>query len=102
MYLVKIDASGFVTDLDYPEEHNVVKIFPNPFFDFVQIKFDKTLNADYTLYLFDALGREVSVKSGYFQNEILVERNNLPAGTYFFNIISGKKSIGRGKLIALE
>jgi hypothetical protein len=100
MYLAKLDAMGQLASPENAERKYTFQICPNPFLQTTLIKFDEPLDADYSLILYDALGREIGIQSGAAHDEIYLERNDLPAALYFFEIISGNRVIGQGKLIA--
>ena len=101
MYLVKIDSLGNGALPENTQGDYELTICPNPFTQNTVIKFDVPLDAAYTLQLFDAQGKDLGRKSGIAHDVIFIERNDLPAGAYFFQIISGNRVIGKGKIIAL-
>ncbi len=100
MYLVKTDSMGNVDDAESPEKEYSFSICPNPFFQSTLFKFDAPLDVEYILELFDAQGKELGEQSGVVHDEIYLERNDLPAGAYFFKITTENGIIGKGKIVA--
>ena len=88
------------------QEHKVgVKVFPNPVVSSFTILIQGEDGGKYTLNLFNINGQcliqDVPLKSvGHGQAAVVIERNNLAAGTYGYEIISqGKTKVGSGKII---
>lgn len=79
--------------------HNFHSVSPNPF----TVSFTLQLNSDrgnFDFYLSDILGREVKFFSGNYSENIVIQRDNLPGGIYFYKLVSGGEIIGSGKIIA--
>lgn len=103
----KFDAKGSetlkkCTLLDLEEKNkksNIVKIFPNPFSETTTIFIDTDdTESNYTFQLLDTNGR--LVQKSYFQgSSLLVKRENLAAGIYFFQVVEKNNVIGNGKMI---
>ena len=56
--------------------------YPNPFNEFITIKFDETLAQNSTLLLMDISGRVVAQFDASNQNQIVIEKGNLTSGIY--------------------
>ncbi len=78
--------------------HNY-SVYPNPFNDAATIKFNNPANTIYTLKLYNSLGENVRVISNISTEKILIKRNNLKSGVYFFQLYSGRQMYATGKLI---
>jgi len=77
---------------------NQTKIYPNPFSESTMIEFnDEPGKSTFSLYAMH--GQLVQEIKNISTNFILVERNNLPEGIYFFQIRNNFEIIGEGKLI---
>jgi hypothetical protein len=71
---------------------SALNIVPNPMNTEAVVSFIATNSADFTVRITDITGREVSVKQldgKVGENRITIERNNLPAGTYFLVVNNG-------------
>ena len=79
--------------------NGIINVYPNPFDNFFIIKSNKNLS-DAVLTLYDAFGKEV-LKTHNINNEnIIVQRNNLADGIYFFTLLENNQIIDKGKVIA--
>jgi hypothetical protein len=78
MYLI-IETSD---PLLIKEEEKTVKFYPNPTCDFIRIN---TTHPDFTVKLFDALGKEIAAYSKLTTSTIDV--SELPIGVYFVRLI---------------
>ncbi|MCA0430046.1 MAG: T9SS type A sorting domain-containing protein [Bacteroidetes bacterium] len=81
-----------VSDLDF-------KIYPNPFNESTNIFYKNTSEFDFISVEFsDLTGKKVELNYNIINNNIKINRNNIPAGIYFYNI--NLKNINlKGKLI---
>lgn len=84
--------------------NNVGRIssFPNPFNDYTNISFNANNSAVYTLNVVNMLGAVVyteQVVAEPGQNNIRVERGNLPAGVYVYSISNGSHSVNNRMVI---
>ncbi len=77
---------------------NNVVVYPNPAHESVTITFSNELNSAQTkIIVYNSLGQEVSV-SLLKGTIVTLERNELPAGIYFFTISEGEKRVN-GKIV---
>jgi uncharacterized repeat protein (TIGR01451 family) len=92
----------FIVDVviigDRPQ--TIIEAYPNPFQDFVKIVIKGETFSVLEVRLVDALGREVQSKKVTFQDEIILQGQDLETGIYFFQLIGDGELIGTGKLIA--
>jgi uncharacterized repeat protein (TIGR01451 family) len=77
----------------------LVKIYPNPFQDNTTIELIDAPLGNYQFELYDILGRPIMTQN-IDNQRFNFERNNLDAGIYFYKITDGKKTVGKGKMIA--
>jgi len=76
-----------------------LSVYPNPFntFSILKIKnFDASMK--YSLFLYDILGNKVKIITDTNKDEIIINRGNLPAGMYFYKLLTKKEIVGRGKI----
>lgn len=62
-----------------------MKVYPNPMKDIATFELNGLQVENGAIQLYDVMGRLVK-KQSFSQNKFLLERNNLPAGNYFFKI----------------
>jgi len=74
------------------------KIYPNPFNQYTTIDFENPKNEDCTFILYDIQGRIVKTITHIYADKIIIERNNLDAGLYFFQLRTESQIITTGKL----
>lgn len=84
---------------DVQEPGVSVNIAPNPFYDVTYINLEGKQLDDISLQVFDGTGRLVRNTSVDNQYSIMVTRDNLTAGVYFFRILSEGRLVVAGKLI---
>jgi D-alanyl-D-alanine carboxypeptidase len=77
------------------------KIAPNPMKSSSEIQFQEIQN-DVNFQLFDFFGRKMQEISSFSGQKLSIERQNLPAGFYFFSIDKNGKSIGNGRLELMD
>ncbi len=95
-HITVASCSGIATN--YLNEE--IKVYPNPFMDYTTVYISSTIPlADAAIYIYDVLGKEIKVISNIHTHEIIIERNNLPAGMYFYTFINNNRQISSGKLI---
>jgi len=81
-----------------PNIGNQIRVFPNPFSESAIVEFNYK-SGNYTFLLYFTTGQLVRIIKDINSNQILVEKNNLTEGLYFFQIQNNFEIIGTGKLI---
>jgi hypothetical protein len=79
-----------------------LKIYPNPFTDQTQIEINPALlhsDLDLAFVLYDVNGKEIKRELVY-TSSLLINRENLSNGIYFYRLTLGENLISSGKLIA--
>ena len=93
---------NFIVDIvkigDRPQ--TMIEAYPNPFQEFVKIVVKGESFSTLEVRVVDAIGREVQYNKVAYQEEIILQRQNLETGVYFFQLIGDGELIGTGKLIA--
>jgi uncharacterized repeat protein (TIGR01451 family) len=73
-------------------------LFPNPFSSSCTLKLNSPFeNADFTIY--DILGKMVKHLEGLNGDEIIIQRENLKGGIYFFLLTDKRGIVGNGKIM---
>ncbi|MCF8298856.1 MAG: T9SS type A sorting domain-containing protein [Saprospiraceae bacterium] len=98
LYLLKVDSAGFYCwerEIHIPKE--MVKIFPNPFNDNINIELHKNYkNSD--VYVYDILGKQV-LKSTISDARTSLNTSELSKGIYILKVVAKGESIFVGKAI---
>lgn len=92
------DVSCSVTSLTEVTNSESISVYPNPAKDAIMIQFDQLLDQPYTLRLYNAQGLLVRTINHVY-NSIVLERNELKSGIYFFNLEVDNQIHKRGKFI---
>ena len=75
-----------------------VNVYPNPAKDDVTFEIKNAQQSNYTLQIFNNLGSTV-LQRYISNNKIIIQKGNLPAGIYFYQVSHAKGITGVGKLI---
>ncbi len=95
-------ATDFITlvsnnDISLPNVQ--VKVYPNPFQDQTTLEVSGIDFQQIQLRLVDVMGKEIQVlQSG--NNKIVIQREQLPQGVYFYQLFAEDKLLNTGKIIA--
>jgi hypothetical protein len=103
VYLVKTDSLGNIlsTGFSDPAETTNLIIYPNPFHTSTTIEFNTQLeNADIILY--NLYGQVVKSMHNIFSQQVEFNREGLPSGIYFINIIKNQNVIATEKIIITD
>ncbi len=81
------------------QEH--AKEYPNPFTSQITIEVSTSGKSDnYELRIFDMYGRSLARKVFESTDKIILDRDNLESGIYFYKVFQNEKIISTGKIIA--
>jgi hypothetical protein len=87
--------------IDEKQTANTAVIFPSPFSTSAQIQLAHDVeNAN--LFIYNSYGQVVNVISGIAGQSILLERDDLPAGMYFFRLCEEDKIITEEKFVIFD
>lgn len=78
----KSSAAAFVTDI---APSKVVKFYPNPAIDIINFEFSKPIQRDYTLEVFNFVGKKVFKLNTVFQ-KTSISLTNFYRGIYIFQL----------------
>ncbi len=97
MFLTDID--GIVTDVENPEaEIDILDAYPNPMTESAIIQLpEDTGTVD--LILYDVLGNQIRAIRDIRDNQITIERENLPAGIYVYHLKNEAGKLFSGKIL---
>lgn len=89
---------NFGAQINEIDNNTEIKISPSPFSDYTTLSLSKPLfNA--SLIFYDILGNEVKRMENLNGKEIMISRNGMRNGMYFFRVVDGNTIAGQGKLI---
>ena len=77
-----------------------VNVYPNPTNDYLTFEFEKDVNQS-DLIIFNVEGQTVR-STKVTQQKTTLEVGDLPAGTYYFHVIDGRKRISSGTFLVGE
>ncbi len=101
-WMFKTDANG-VIGWETPKPNadiEKIKVWPNPASEFVNIKFNESLQQNAEIIIYNSLGKEVK-RERILKNKISLklEIDNLENGVYFYEVVGEKGIIGKGKFV---
>jgi len=76
-----------------------LKIYPNPFHSSTVITFDNPSRTRHRFALFNASGQRVLEIGDITSGEVILKRDKLLPGVYYYQLRNAEKVIGRGKLM---
>jgi hypothetical protein len=77
-----------------------ISLFPNPFSTSATLLINGEIKENSYLYIYNLLGQEVKTFPIINQKEIIINRDNLAAGMYFYKIIGrNRETIATGKMV---
>ena len=95
-------AGSRLEGVEYPFNSKDVElsmtVFPNPFSQVAKVVFDNPQNESYSFRLMDLSGKVQQQIENITGNEILIERNALPAGLYYLEL-HGSSNTFRSKIM---
>ncbi|MGQ0829930.1 MAG: T9SS type A sorting domain-containing protein [Bacteroidota bacterium] len=91
-------GTSCITGITEEEANNNVTIYPNPF-DNSAILHINNPGENVSVALYDVLGKEVKRITNIKNENVLISRDNLPDGIYFYLVKDNEKTIATGKVI---
>lgn len=76
-----------------------ISLFPNPASERFSIRFNNPTLLPHQVIIFNSLGQVVRTVKELKTEEIKIERENLPNGVYFYQLVQDKNLLNSGKLI---
>ncbi len=75
-----------------------LSVAPNPMLSHSEFRLSKSFN-NLRIELYDSVGRLVSEQISNEGNRLVLQRNKLPQGLYFYKLFSGNEAIANGKIL---
>ena len=79
-----------------------VEIFPNPFAQQATFKFPNPDKLNYSLVITNTLGQVVNTISDVRKGEIMINRDGLSTGVYFYQLACDGQRVASGKLMVVD
>lgn len=76
-----------------------VNVFPNPTDSDFTFEFDDNSSEDNSIELYDSFGKLVLRKEQVSNSTITIQKDQLSAGIYFYNVKNSANQINRGKIV---
>jgi hypothetical protein len=92
-----VPGCHLISDVDDPDTDKsifdcVIKLYPNPASDLVNVLITETLSSDAKLHLFDFSGREIDMWQNFEKGATyMIPIHTLPSGEYFMTMTEGNK-----------
>jgi photosystem II stability/assembly factor-like uncharacterized protein len=97
--ILKYSLATSVKDNLLKADNNII-LYPNPFSTYATIRINEDIiSKNLSIKICNLLGIELKVIDRIDNNEIIIDRGNLPSGIYFYELTSANKIIGKGKFI---
>ena len=77
---------------------NDLAFYPNPANNYIKLELENLYGQEYTIELFDCMGRLIRKYKDQTTDEFIINREDLSSGFYFINVISGNSNY-TGKVI---
>jgi hypothetical protein len=99
-FIAKLDSlTSYTSVIELGNINDKLTIYPNPFVSNVTLLAEtEFVNAEFILY--DLFGKKIKHLTSISGNQIILHREDLPAGMYFFTIQDDRNHLYTGKLIA--
>jgi hypothetical protein len=86
------------TGMTEMQPDNSVSIYPNPFDNTATLHISN-VNGNVSLAMYDVLGKEVKNIMNIKNENVLINRDNLPDGIYFYQVKNNDSTIATGKIV---
>jgi len=100
-YLDALSFTGNVPlGINESENNKYVKLYPNPFNNSATINIDATIKLNSaSIVVYDILGKEIKTINNISNNNITLEKGELPTGIYFYKLINNQITVSTGKFM---
>ena len=95
-FALELDYANFLVGIEEPDHVvSLLKVYPNPANDILNIRTDVSLPARYTISVINQLGQEMVKISRIFDKNIpaTLDVSSLQNGIYFLRVVNGRQSI---------
>ena len=98
-----VDVCTSLSVYENDPSNNNFTLYPNPATQTATLEFENTKKENCILTLYNAIGQIVNIISDITEDKVIIARQNLTSGLYFFRLDNtGKQTIAKGKLIIIE
>ncbi|MES2478534.1 MAG: T9SS type A sorting domain-containing protein [Bacteroidota bacterium] len=80
-------------------ENQTIKLYPNPFSDNATLEFDNPQAKAHHLSIFNTLGQSILNIENIKNDKILIDRNGLQSGMYYYRLSNSDGVVGSGKVL---
>jgi hypothetical protein len=92
-----IIINEIVTGIADVSDNHAVRVFPNPFSQTATFTFANEINKG-VVTLYDLMGNKIK-QVDFSGTQIMIDKDNIPAGIYFYCVTSEEQPIATGKLM---
>ncbi len=99
---INYPADGIVGIKSYTNNENGIKVYPNPFSDYVTIDLTESQasrNGDLAICITDVVGKEIKKITHISEARVVLQGNDFSKGMYIYTIKLNGENIGNGKLV---
>jgi hypothetical protein len=94
---IKIDSTTSILQQEVLQDNYT--IYPNPITNKAILKFSNINSDVYTLSIFNISGKKVQTKNNINSQEVIIEKNNLSSGLFYFKLFNNNHTKLVGKFI---
>lgn len=98
-FIVKLGSSIITGVNDNKDFNNSVGVYPNPFSTQINFEVKENNGKETTVVIYNSIGQIVKTEKSS-TDKIIIQRDNLPTGVYFYKAMQEGNLIASGKLIA--
>lgn len=100
VYFIKTNSLGIVTSVRVlpVEDKLIVNIYPNPWNETITLRIKGSQENNFILNIYNSFG-ELVRKKVIHENIIMLNRESLPAGIYFYHLISEQRNLFQGEIL---
>lgn len=98
-FIPLVDVCSPLSVNEFSSGQNNFKLYPNPTNKFATLEFDNSKKESCNLTIYNVFGQIVRTIKEITTDKVIIERQNLTNGLYFFRIDAESKTIATGKLI---
>ena len=97
IFTLNICETGLGSNNDFSENADDIKLFPNPFVNYTEIKSNRIFT-NATLTIYNALGQKVREVRNLYGQSFFVNREVLSGGIYYLQLMENGKTYFKSKL----
>ncbi len=104
IYQSQLFDNCFINTVGLKENSEQIKcsVYPNPFYQSTELKFDYSSSQNYRLQMMNGIGQVVMEIGNINSGKIIIQGDQLTSGIYFFRLTNDKNEVASGKLIKAQ